>query len=83
MTGPANLRAGLCGWEFLHQLETALSVHLDDPDRLDHVVVLGEAEVSERGFFVDPFECSLQELAVGRDILFAEPEAGFFGRFGQ
>ncbi len=56
---------GLLRRDLLDQVEAALAVHPDDPDRLVDVVVGREGEGSERGLFLDVRQRAGKQFAVG------------------
>src|SRR5437773_9951014 len=64
-----------------HQGESAVSVHLDHPDRLLDVVVAGELEAAERRVDVDGFHRVAKLGAITGGV--AEGQVGSFCRSGE
>src|SRR2546421_4324270 len=72
---------GLRGWDGVHQGEPALTVHGDDVDGLAHVVVLGEAERSQRSVDRSLLQGRLESAPVPGQVV--EDEGRFPRRLGE
>src|SRR5256714_15618674 len=65
----------------LHQGESAVTVHLDDPDRLLDVVVARELEATQRRVNVDRLHGVAKLGAVAGNV--AKGQVGALGRIGE